>query len=151
MKTVSKVAKVVGVAAGIALIASGAGAPLGAGILASTQALTAISVGAALVGGVAGSLSRPKVQPPLAIGNVTEFRYQAEAGIPIIVGRSLYAGIPVHRDGYPAGATPTPNPYLSYVIDYSIGPVEGLESFIVDDEPVVFAGGAATGKYAGFM
>ena len=148
MKAVSKVARVVGVVAGVAAAAVTGGASLGI----SASLLSTISFGATALGSVAGSLAKAKPIERSVIGSITDFRYNPNAGVPIAVGRTYFAGIPVHRDGYPNDADPTPNPYLTYAIEFSgAGPIGGLENFYADREVETFSAGAATGKFAGYM
>ena len=94
MKIARAAAVVIGTAAAIALVATGVGAPLGAGIMGATWGT--IAAGAAIVGSIAGMAMK---HPSLG-GAQTEWNADPSAGTPYVIGRThLFANI-IH-----AGAT----------------------------------------------
>lgn len=82
MKIARTVAVVVGTASAIALVATGVGAPLGAGIMGATWGT--IAAGAAIVGSIAGMAMK---HPSLG-GSQGEWSADPHAGTPYVVGRT---------------------------------------------------------------
>lgn len=144
MMALKTAVKIVGVVAGVAAIATGFGAPLGAGILGATWG--AIATGVALTGAVLDTLSPSRPKSGSAIGSQTEWKADPQAGIPYAIGRTAYAGNIVHRDTWGAD-----NKYFGNVMVWSgAGPVHAFEAFQIDRTTVSFSSGAATGALAGF-
>ncbi len=144
MKALKTAVKIVGVVAGVAAIATGFGAPLGAGLLGASWG--AIATGAALAGAVLDTLSPARPKAGSAIGSQTEWRADPQAGIPYAMGRTAYAGNIVHRDTWAADGK-----YFGNVMVWSGGgPVNAFEAFQIDRETVTFSSNAATGALAGF-
>lgn len=147
MKTIAKAAMIVGA---VALVASGVGAIVGgAAFFAATgvtlATVSAIATVAAIVGTVAGQFASKK---PTVSGGATSFKADPQAGIPYMVGRTFHAGNIVHRDSWGED-----NRYQAFVTVWSGGgPIESIESFLVDWEAVAFdGGGTATGSRFGFI
>jgi len=149
MKAVRTAAVIVGAVASVALIATGLGAPLGAGILGVSWG--AISAGAGLIASISGALS---AKPPgsSATGSPTDFKADPQAPVPYAIGRTWSSGYIVDRAAYGATQDDVHNPYQSFVIVWSGGgPIEAIESFKVDRAAVTFSNGNAVGDYAGWM
>lgn len=144
------------VAGTVALLASGVGAAAGLGLLtvsASTAATVATVATVATTVAAAASLGSQLLQkkPPLtgAVNNVTIGVNQ-----PVIysMGRSFVGGAQMLDRGYGPTLDKVKNPYRSMVEIYSAGgPIEEIESYLVDWSPVTFSGTSALGYYAGFL
>lgn len=154
--------KVLGVVAGVALLATGVGAIAGAAVLGTTVAAAAATVSIltvplatiATIGTIAGIAANlvgaieGGPAPPARAGVTNSFVIDPQAGIPYVVGRTGFGGRCVHRRGYGG----SDNPYYTYVIEWSGGgPIDGFESFQADGETVTFSGGNAVGYYHDFM
>jgi D-Tyr-tRNAtyr deacylase len=145
LKVLKIAAVVVGTIAGVAAIATGFGAPLGVGILGATWGTIAATAG--LVSAGLNLLSPAKPKQGSAVGSVTEWRADPQAGIPYIMGRAAYGGNIVHRDTWG-----TEGAYFGNVFVWSGGgPVEEIEAFQIERASVSFSGNAATGTWAGFV
>ncbi|WP_030538628.1 hypothetical protein [Sphingobium sp. DC-2] len=152
-KALQKVAMIAGV---VALAATGFGAVGGASMLlgntvqAASLAATVSSVATvATVVSVAASLgAQMLMKKPGMIGNVNQVTISANAAIPYGVGRSFYAGSQLHDVGYGGKVGKTKNPFLAKVYVWSGGgPIEGIESFLMDWQAVPFSGITALGYY----
>lgn len=109
--------------------------------------IAAIVAAGAAVASAALNIMFPEKPRSSVVGNQTAFRLDPQAGIPYVIGRTLFGGLGVHRDTWGSD-----NEYHGIVIAWSGGgPVEAIESFKVDNATVNFAGGAATGTFNGFM
>jgi hypothetical protein len=88
--------------------------------------------------------SRPKSS---FTGSSTQFKADPQAPIPYMVGRSAQGGYIVHRDSFGSH-----NVYQSFVMIWSGGgPVEQIESFLVDNVATTFSGGNAVGDFHDWM
>lgn len=83
MRIVRAAAVVIGTAAAIALVATGVGAPLGAGIAGATWGT--IAAGAAIAGSIAGMAMK---HPSLGGASQTAWSADPSAGTPYVVGRT---------------------------------------------------------------
>jgi hypothetical protein len=143
MKLVRTAAQIVGAVAAVAAVATGFGAPLGAGILGAS--FSTIATAAALVT-TATTIAIGKPKQSIA-GSPTQFKIDLQAPIPIMIGRTLNAGYIVHRESYG-----TKNAYQSFVAVISgAGPIDAIEAFQVDRTTITFTGGAADGFYSSWM
>lgn len=124
------VAKVVGTVASIAAMIPGPHQPFAAAIAVTAQLATQLTA-----------------KKPRSPGTSTDYRFDPNAGIPYAFGRCLVAGNVVHVDAYGKD-----NRYQSFVLVWSGGgPVDGIETVLVDRAPVSFSGGAAVGYYNDYM
>lgn len=131
LRTIAKVATVIGA---VAKFIPGVG-----------QVISAVATGVALVAGVASEATAKK---PPAPGTTNQFTIDPQAGIPYCIGRTFTGGRIIHVDGY-GGAD---NPNLTYVIAFTGGgPAVGIETVLVERQPVTVGPGGASGYYAGFM
>lgn len=150
------------VVGGAALIATGIGAAaaIGAfGTVAAGSATATFLATAATVAKVAGfaaaalSLASMATTPKGTVGgNPTKFKIDKDAGIPLIIGRTLSGGNVVHRQFYDDPGSKMRNQRESWVAVHSLGPVKSIGPLLVDKAPVNFdAAGAALGSYRGNM
>lgn len=111
------------------------------------QPIAAIVAAGAAVASAALNIMFPEKPRSSVMGQQTDFRLDPQAGIPYVVGRTLFGGLGVHRDTWG-----NDNEYHGIVIAWSGGgPSEAIEAFKVDQGTVNFAGGAAVGGFNGFM
>lgn len=157
-KTLGTVAMIAGAAA---LVATGVGAAAGAGLFgASVTATTGFVAGisvttistvasvATVVAAAASVGAMLLAKKPGAAGGVNQVQIGANNPIPYGVGRSFYAGSQLHDAGYGGKVGKTKNPYLTKVFVWSGGgPIDGIESVLMDWQPVAFSGTAAIGYY----
>lgn len=158
MKTLRTAAFVIGAAA---LVASGVGAAVGAGLIGTAAAAGAAASSATLfgvtaatftaVGAIAGTasalLSLAAGSPKGSVGgSATQFKIDKDAGLPIAIGRTYSGGNVVHRQYYGSK-----NSLESWVTVHSIGPVRSLGALLINKVAVALAGTALTGSYAGYM
>lgn len=149
MKVLKTAVKVIGVVAGVALIATGVGAFAGTALAAGVLGIswTAIAAGAALAGALLDTLSPSKPKAGSAIGSQTQWSADPNAGEPLALGRTAYAGSIVHRETFG-----TQGKYFGNVLVWSTGgPSHEFEAFQIDRVTVPFSGAAATGAYSGFL
>lgn len=148
----AKVLKTVGMIAGaVALAATGAGA-FGATSFLGIASATKVASVAAIVSAAASVGAQLLTKPPPMQGGVNQVTISANAPIPYGMGRAYYAGSQLHDVGYGGEVDKTKNPYLTKVFVWSGGaPVEELESFVMDWQPVSFSGGSALGYYSGWL
>ena len=152
-KTLAKVAMIAGA---VALVATGVGAAGSAGLL-SMSASTAATVStvaqvATVVAAAASVGAQLLTKKPGMQGSVNQVTIGANSPIPYGVGRSFYAGSQLHDVGYGGKVGKTKNPYLSKVFVWSAGgPIDGVESLLLDWQPVSFAGTSALGYYASWL
>ncbi len=152
-KTLAKVAMIAGA---IALVATGVGAAGSAGLL-SMSASTAATVStvaqvATVVAAAASVGAQVMAKKPGLQGSVNQVTIGANSPIPYGVGRSFYAGTQLHDVGYGGKVGKTKNPYLSKVFVWSAGgPIDGVESLLLDWQAVSFAGTSALGYYASWL
>ena len=152
-KVLTKVAMLAGA---VALVATGVGAAGGAGLL-SMSASTAATVStiaqvATVVAAAASVGAQLTAKKPGAIGTVNQVTIGANSPIPYGVGRSFYAGSQVHDVGWGNKINKTKNPMLSKVFIWSAaGAIEGIDSFLMDWQPVTFFGTSASGYYGGWL
>lgn len=138
MKTVRKVATVVAVVANIAAIIPG-----------PHQAVAKIVAVAATTVAAAASIAQKK--PPVA-GNSSQILIGSNLPSLYTMGRTYIGGAQLHDVGYGATLSGVPNPYRSFVFDWSCaGPVQEVEAFQADFTTIAFSGGEATGYYDNFM
>lgn len=160
-KVVRTAAMIVGA---VALVATGIGAAAGAGLIGATAAAGATAATVAgfagiaattwtAIGAIAGvaaslaSLAAGPAKPKSSLGgNATKFTIDKESGVPYAIGRTYSAGRVVHRQDYGSKRE-----FESWVAVHSLGPIKGYQTFEIDNVPVTFSGGEATGNYHGFM
>jgi hypothetical protein len=153
----AKVLRTVAMVAGaVALVATGVGAIAGAATLASwgtsAVALTQIASVAAVVSAAASVGAQLLTKPPPIQGAVNQIIIGPNNPIPYGMGRSFFAGAQLHDVGYGGKVGKTKNPYMTKVYVWSAGgPVEELESFLMDWQEVSFTGGSAIGYYSGWF
>ena len=158
-KTLAKVAMIAGV---VALAATGIGAAAGAfapGIAGtttvagvSTATLSTVATAATIVSAAASIGAQLTAKKPGAIGSVNQVQIASNSAIPYGVGRCFYAGSQLHDVGYGGKVKKTRNPYLSKVFVWSGGgPIDGIETLLVDWQPVNFWGTSALGYYASWL
>jgi hypothetical protein len=158
MKTLRTAAFVIGAAA---LVATGIGAAVGAGLIGTAAAAGAAASSATLfgvtaatftaVGAIAGAasavLSLAAGTPKGSVGgSATQFKIDKDAGIPVAIGRTYSGGNVVHRQYYGSK-----NSLESWVTVHSIGPVRSLGPLLINKVAVALAGTAITGSYANWM
>lgn len=132
-----------------AAIPSGGTSLLGAGLGLGAATASAIAIGFSVTTGLAASLLQKK---PSNAGNgtQTQFTLDPQAGIPYAMGRTYTAGNIVHIDAYGAGTKPK-NPYQSIVTVWSLGPIQGFESFSADHDPFTLSGQDVVGYYNSYL
>jgi len=148
MKVLKTAAMVVGA---VALVTTGVGAIAGGAAFAAATGVSLATVSA--VGTVAGlastvlsAISPPKAAKGTVGGSQTDFKLDANAGIPYLMGRTYSGGNVVQRDTWGQD-----NQYQGFVVTYSgAGTTQGVEAHVVDmaSYPVQ---DAVTGTYAGWM
>jgi hypothetical protein len=138
---VSKVFKAVGAVAGVVATVA-MFIPGGQGIAAIAGAVSAVSnTGAAL------TAKRPRAQ-----GAITQRLIGANNPSPYVMGRCYAAGVQLWEVGWGATLDKVENPYKFIATGLSCcGPVDAIESLMVDREAVSFSGTAALGYYANFL
>lgn len=138
----SKVGRVVGTIAG-AVSTIAAFVPGG-------QAVAAIAGAVALVANAGAQLL---AKPPPARGAINDVLIAPAAPTPYLIGRTYSAGVLRYDRGFGPTLKKVPNPYRFMVtVASGAGPVDGLESVLIDFEPAGFdASGEATGYYLGFL
>lgn len=143
----AKVLKTVAIVAGVvALTATGlglAGVPAVFGASTTTIASVASVVSASASIGAQLLTKKPPVQ-----GQVNNITIGANMPLPYSMGRSFVAGSQLHDVGYGGKVDGVKNPYRALVLIWSAGgPVEEVEQFLMDWQPVSFSGAAAIGYY----
>lgn len=89
---------------------------------------------------------------PGQIGSVNAVTLGVNQPIPYSMGRAFIAGAQLHDVGYGGRVDKVDNPYLSRVWVWSAGgPVEAVDDFLVDFQPVLRSGTSALGYYAGWL
>jgi IS1 family transposase len=157
---VAKVLKTAAIVVGaVALVATGVGvAALGAASLTAAAATTTIAgisastlfLASAGLSVAAGLLTKKPVVG--AGGSQTAFKADPDAGIPYLIGRTGTGGNIVFRGNADGWSDKTPNDLSDFVIVQSLGPIQGFESFKVDQAVVTFNGsGNAIGGFANYM
>lgn len=137
MKILKGVVKVVAVVASIAALIPGPWQPIAA--IVATVA-SAISVALEII-----APYKAKASP--RVGSPTEYRLDPQAGIPMMLGRTQFAGNGVKRETWGED-----NKYQGFTTVYSMGPVQQLESFMIDRDIVgIAANASAIGILAGFL
>jgi hypothetical protein len=146
---VGALASVGAIGATVGSTAAAAGALTSASILATATTVATI---AGAVGGVL-SLAAAAAAPAGTLGgNATDFKIDKEAGIPVAIGRTYVGGNVVHRQDYDRPGSKMRRQAESWVTALSLGPVKSVGPLLIDKTTQVpFAGGAATGFYAGNM
>ncbi len=119
------------IAAAVALVATGVGAGVSAGIItasaATAKTVAAIATYASVAAGAASAGAAITAPKPVARGSTTTVLIDAEPPRPYMVGESYSAGILRYRVGYGAALKGVDNPYLWEVKVFSgVGPVEAL-------------------------
>jgi hypothetical protein len=155
VKVVRTAAMVVGAAA---LIATGVGAigALAAGttIAAGTAATAGVSLATLqTAGAIAGAVATLTAKKPSrsVVGTPSQIQIDTQAGIPYAMGRTMSPGWVVHREAHGAELNDVHNPFQSFAMTWSLGPIEGYEAFQVDRQTVAFNGGGAVGDYKDWM
>lgn len=137
----AKALKIVGTIAGaVATVAS---------FIPGAQPIAAIAGVVAAGANLGAGLLQKK--PPVR-GSLNNILIAADAPSPYLVGRTSFAGVLRHDVGWGGRVNKVENPYRGQVLVYSVaGPVDSLESFGFDFQPIIFSGTAATGYYANFL
>jgi hypothetical protein len=146
MKTLRTAAFVVGA---VALVATGVGAAVSAGLIAASATTAAIATVAtvATVAGAALTLAMSIAAPKGSIGgSATQFKIDKDAGLPVAIGRTYSGGNVAHRQYYGLK-----NSFESWVTVHSIGPIRSLGPLLINKVAVALAGTAIVGSYAGSM
>lgn len=129
---------------GASFVTSTAAVAASGASLFGVSAATLSSVATGL--GLAATLTARKPSPTLG-GRQTRFKADPLAGIPYAMGETCVGGHIVYHEAHGKD-----NQYNSFVVVLSgAGPIESLDQFLVDGQPVSFAGTAALGGYAGWM
>lgn len=151
----SKVAKFVGIVAGVVAVVATGGAALGvfapavAGTLGSAAAIGAIASVASAAASIAARLT---AKPPPARGQVNETTVGANQPMPYLIGETYSGGAIVHEAGWGATLKKVKNPYYFRAVTYSFcGPVAAMLAVYGDFVEIPFSGNAATGFYSGFL
>ncbi|MDO9489038.1 MAG: hypothetical protein Q7J32_11735, partial [Sphingomonadaceae bacterium] len=136
-----------------ATVATTAAAPLGFTTLSFTAtAAGSFAAAAGTISAIASGLSlaasaTAKKPSPSLGGSQTRFKADPLAGIPYAMGRTLVAGNIIYHEAHGKD-----NQFNSFgVILSGAGPIESLDSFLVEGAEVSFSAGAAVGGYAGWM
>ena len=147
----SKALRIAAVVVAIAAaVPTGGGSTLLAGALGvGTATASAIALGVSLASGLASSLSQKKPSSSYS-GSQTEFLLDPSAGIPYAMGRTYTAGNIAHIDAYGTGDKPK-NPYQSIVTVWSLGPIQGFESFQSDFTSITLSGQDVIGYYNSYL
>lgn len=113
------------------------------------QVVAAVAAGVSAAANIGAALTAKK---PRAQGAINDRMLGASNPLPYLMGLALSAGVEVHDAGYGGKVDKVENPYSFTAAVYSCcGPCDGIDSFVVDWNPVTFSGGAATGYYSGFL
>ncbi|WP_394658417.1 hypothetical protein [uncultured Novosphingobium sp.] len=145
-------AKVAIIAGAVALAATGVGAVAGTAAISATVSTTTIASVASAVAAAASMGSQLLAKKPGAIGGVNQVTIGANSPIPYGMGRCFYAGSQLHDVGYGGKVGKTKNPYMSKVFIWSGGgPIDGIEAFLMDWQPVSFSGTSAFGYYGSWL
>ncbi|AHE55544.1 hypothetical protein [Sphingomonas sanxanigenens] len=149
-KTLRTVALIAGA---VALVATGVGAAGGGAAFASTfGATTATVASVASAVATAASLGATLLaKKPGVLGSVNNITISANGPIPYSMGRSYVAGSQMYDVGYGQKSNGVKNPYRALVLIWSATTAHALEDFLVDWQPVAFAGTAAIGYYSDFL
>lgn len=146
-KALKKIALVVAV---VAVAATGVGALVSAGVIAASAATATIATIASIataVGAIASLGAALLAKPPKQPGSTTQFVFNPDGPMPYAMGRTFVAGFGVHRETWGKD-----NQYQGFVSVLSAGgPIEALDTFLIDNSAVGLSAGAATGSYNGFM
>ena len=145
MKIIRTAALVVGA---VALVATGVGAVVGGAAFLTATGVSLATVSAiGTAAGIATTLTAKKPRTSL-MGSLTDFRLDPQAGLPYVMGRTLFGGYVAHRETWGQD-----NQYQGFTIAWSAGgPIDAIEYFTADRTQINFDGaGAATGSYAGWM
>ncbi|WP_025295525.1 phage tail protein [Sphingomonas sanxanigenens] len=110
--------------------------------------IATIASAVATAASIAAQLTAKK---PGAQGTTTNITISANGPIPYGMGRSFFAGSQLHDVGYGGKVNGVKNPYRALVLLWSATTAQELESFLLDWQPVSFAGTAAIGYYASFL
>jgi hypothetical protein len=104
--------------------------------------VSAIAAGASLVAtGATMAIGPPKLSVE---GRPEQFKADPQAPVPYIMGRTIAGGYIVHREAYGGEVSDVENPYQAFAIVWSGGgPVQEIESFLVDRTTVTFDGSGA--------
>jgi hypothetical protein len=147
-RTLRTVATIAGV---IAMVVPGL-QPLGVTLTAFGMSAATIATVATIVAASAGLGAQLLAKPPPASGAVNSVTIGANQAIPYGMGRSFIAGAQLHDMTYGGKVDGVNNPYRSMALVWSAGgPVEEMQDFLLDWQPVTFSGGNATGWYANFL
>ncbi|WP_158250696.1 hypothetical protein [Novosphingobium sp. HII-3] len=158
-------AKVAMIAGAVALVATGVGAAAGAGLFGaagtgaagtvagvSVSTISTVASVATVTAAAASVGAQLLAKKPGAIGTVNQVTISANSPIPYGMGRCFYAGSQLHDVGYGGKVGKTKNPYLTKVFVWSAGgPIDGIETLLMDWQPVTFSGTAAVGYYNSWL
>ena len=154
MKVIRTAAIIVGaVVAAVTIVGAVAGVAAGVGIAAGVSAAAgAIGLSAAalstigLVAGLVASGAQMAIGPPKpsVTGSPLQFKLDPQAPVPYIIGRAPNAGNIVHRVAFGPELNAVENPFQIFVSVASVGPIDGLDGFSVDQAAVTFDGSGAT-------
>jgi hypothetical protein len=163
-KALRTVALVVGA---VALIATGIGAAVGAGIIGAAGAAGGAATFAGLtaatfatIGTIAGLAATALTfaasalaKPPsvTTAGDQTQFTASKDQGLPYAIGRTSVSGFVAHQQTWDSAGSKN-NAYRTFFGVWSCaGPIQQIESFQADNAVVTFSSGAAQGPFAGYM
>ncbi|HMQ18505.1 MAG TPA: hypothetical protein PKC77_05075, partial [Sphingopyxis sp.] len=113
------------------------------------QAIAGIAAGVSMV---ANTVAAVTAKPPAAKGQIEKRLFGANTPLPYAMGNSYVPGVQLHDVGWGGKVSKVWNPYRFIPVVYSCaGPVQSIDSYLVEYSPVGFSGAAATGYYAGFL
>lgn len=139
------------IAGAIAMLTPGL-QPLGVTLSVFGASASAIATVASIVAASAAIGSQLLAKPPPAAGTVNNVTIGANQPIPYGMGRSFIAGAQEHDMTYGGKVDGVNNPYRSVALVWGAGgPIEELEGFLLDWQPVTFSGGNAAGWYEDFL
>lgn len=148
-KTLRTAALVVGA---VALVATGAGAIVGAAAVTSAIGVSAATLSAVAAGASAVVALTAKKPSATATGSPTEFRADPQGFLPYVIGRTGTSGNIIFRRGFDTRDAGENDRQSFVAILSACGPVQAIERQEVDRALVQYsATGAALGAYAGFM
>ncbi|WP_299307857.1 hypothetical protein [uncultured Croceicoccus sp.] len=135
----------------VALGATGIGAIAGVGTALAAAAATASGV-ASVVSAASSVGAQLLAKDPPRLGSLTDTVLAVNPPQPYLLGRTYFGGVIRHETGYGPTTNKVPNPYYFRAAVFSGGgPVEALESVMVDYKPIALAGTSALGYYSGFL
>lgn len=136
MKVIKGIVKIVGIVASIAAMIPGPHQPVAAIVAAVASAVS-----------VALEVIAPMKAKSNARGSPTEYQLDPQTGIPIMLGRTQYAGTGVKRETWGKD-----NKWQCFTSVYSLGPIQSIDTVTMDRTAVTFDGSFnVNGAMSGFM